>query len=299
MKEYWGMLGLLLVTIIWGAGFTASDIALQSLEPFQIMAGRFLLAALLMGVAGFPRVTKITRQEWKAGTGMGVFLFAAFALQTVGLRYTTPSKNAFLTAANVVFVPFIAFLFYRKKVRPAEICGAILALAGVGFLSLERDLRLGLGDALTLAGAVCFAFQIVLTGKAVEKYRPMALNFVQMATACICSLAGLVCSRNVKISFTAGGVLSVLYLGAVSTALTYLLQTLSQRYVDETKAAVILSLEAVFGCLFSVLLLKEHITLRMLAGAGMILTAVLIPEIKWKRRLIGNGVGKGENGGKK
>lgn len=182
MKEYWGMLGLLLVTIIWGAGFTASDIALQSLEPFQIMAGRFLLAALLMGVAGFPRVTKITRQEWKAGTGMGVFLFAAFALQTVGLRYTTPSKNAFLTAANVVFVPFIAFLFYRKKVRPAEICGAILALAGVGFLSLERDLRLGLGDALTLAGAVCFAFQIVLTGKAVEKYRPMALNFQQIKT---------------------------------------------------------------------------------------------------------------------
>ena len=299
MKEYWGMLGLLLVTIIWGAGFTASDIALQSLEPFQIMAGRFLLAALLMGVAGCPRVTKITRQEWKAGTGMGVFLFAAFALQTVGLRYTTPSKNAFLTAANVVFVPFIAFLFYRKKVRPAEICGAILALAGVGFLSLERDLRLGLGDALTLAGAVCFAFQIVLTGKAVEKYRPMALNFVQMATACICSLAVLVCSRNVKISFTAGWVLSVLYLGAVSTALTYLLQTLSQRYVDETKAAVILSLEAVFGCLFSVLLLKEHITLRMLAGAGMILSAVLITEIKWKRRLIGNGVGKGENGGKK
>ena len=280
MKEYWGMLGLLLVTIIWGAGFTASDIALQSLEPFQIMAGRFLLAALLMGAAGFPRVTKITRQEWKAGTGMGVFLFAAFALQTVGLRYTTPSKNAFLTAANVVFVPFIAFLFYRKKVRPAEMCGAILALAGVGFLSLERDLRLGLGDALTLAGAVCFAFQIVLTGKAVEKYRPMALNFVQMTTACICSLAGLVCSRNVKVSFTAGGVLSVLY-------------------VDETKAAVILSLEAVFGCLFSVLLLKEHITLRMLAGAGMILSAVLIPEIKWKRRLIGNGVGKGENGEKK
>ena len=217
----------------------------------------------------------------------------------MGLRYTTPSKNAFLTAANVVFVPFIAFLFYRKKVRPAEICGAILALAGVGFLSLERDLRLGLGDALTLAGAVCFAFQIVLTGKAVEKYRPMALNFVQMATACICSLAGLVCSRNVKVSFTAGGVLSVLYLGAVSTALTYLLQTLSQRYVDETKAAVILSLEAVFGCLFSVLLLKEHITLRMLAGAGMILSAVLIPEIKWKRRLIGNGVGKGANGDKK
>lgn len=291
------MLGLLLVTIIWGAGFTASDIALQSLEPFQIMAGRFLLGGASYGAAGFPRVTKITRQEWKAGTGMGVFLFAAFALQTVGLRYTTPSKNAFLTAANVVFVPFIAFLFYRKKVRPAEMCGAILALAGVGFLSLERDLRLGLGDALTLAGAVCFAFQIVLTGKAVEKYRPMALNFVQMATACICSLAGLVCSRNVKVSFTAGGVLSVLYLGAVSTALTYLLQTLSQRYVDETKAAVILSLEAVFGCLFSVLLLKEHITLRMLAGAGMILSAVLIPEIKWKRRLIGNGVGNGRKRG--
>lgn len=121
---------------------------------------------------------------------MGVFLFAAFALQTVGLRYTTPSKNAFLTAGKCGFCPLYSVPFLQKKVRPAEMCGAILALAGVGFLSLERDLRLGLGDALTLAGAVCFAFQIVLTGKAVEKYRPMALNFVQMATACICSLAG-------------------------------------------------------------------------------------------------------------
>lgn len=103
---------------------------------------------------------------------MGVFLFAAFALQTVGLRYTTPSKNAFLTAANVVFVPFIAFLFYRKKVWPAEICGAILALAGVGFLSLERDLRLGLGDALTLAGAGLLCFSDCADGKSGGEVSP-------------------------------------------------------------------------------------------------------------------------------
>lgn len=111
MKEYWGMLGLFACHNYLGRRLPPTISRLESLEPFQIMAGRFFLAALLMGAAGFPRVKKITRQEWRAGTGMGIFLFAAFAFQTVGLRYTTPSKNAFLTAANVVFVPFIAFLF--------------------------------------------------------------------------------------------------------------------------------------------------------------------------------------------
>ena len=61
------MLGLLLVTIIWGAGFTASDIALQSLEPFQIMAGRFLLAALLMGAVSYTHLDVYKRQAYQLG----------------------------------------------------------------------------------------------------------------------------------------------------------------------------------------------------------------------------------------
>ena len=105
----------------------------------------------------------------KAGILMGIALFAGFAFQIIGLQYTTPSKNAFLTALNVVIVPFIAFIILKKKVGMKGIIGAIMSVIGVALLSLNGNLTLSLGDGLTLLCAVGFAFQIFFTGESVKK----------------------------------------------------------------------------------------------------------------------------------
>lgn len=276
MKKYLAVLGLIIVTVIWGGGFVASDMALESLSPFQIMTFRFLLATALMGVISVKKLSNMRFEEIKAGFFLGCALFTGFALQIIGLQYTTPSKNAFLTATNVVIVPFIAFVIYKKKVRINGIIGAILALIGVGVLSLNKELSLGIGDGLTLFGAVGFALQIFLTGEYVAKYRATVLNFVQMCTAFILSFAFLIITGGFSITATSKGWLSVIYLGVVSTTITYLLQTSCQKYVDETKAAIILSMESVFGTLFSVWILHEKITVKMMIGCVLILAAVII-----------------------
>ncbi|MEG0354553.1 MAG: DMT family transporter [Lachnospiraceae bacterium] len=219
----------------------------------------------------------------KAGIILGAFLFSGFALQTVGLQYTTLSKNAFLTATNVVIVPFIAFVIYKKKMSPQGVAGAIVAVIGAGVLSLNESFSLGVGDTLTLACAVCFAFQIFLTGEYVKRYSVMALNFFQIATAFVMSAVGLLCTKGtVNIQANTDGILAVVYLGVGSTTITYLLQTVSQRYVDETKSAVILSMEAVFGTIFSIILLHEMVTIKMIIGCALIFGAVLISEVKIK-----------------
>ena len=100
---------------------------------------------------------------------MGIALFAGFALQIIGLQYTTPSKNAFLTALNVVIVPFIAFIILKKKVGMKGIIGAIMSVIGVALLSLNGNLTLSLGDGLTLLCAVGFAFQIFFYRRICEK----------------------------------------------------------------------------------------------------------------------------------
>lgn len=279
MKRYFAIGGLILVTVIWGGGFVASDMALESLLPFQIMTIRFLLAAVLMGAVSVKGLKDMKKEEIRAGAMMGTALFAGFALQIVGLQYTTPSKNAFLTALNVVMVPFIAFIICKKKIGVKGIVGAVMAIAGVGILSLEKDLSLGFGDGLTLLCAVGFAFQIFLTSEFVKKYRAVVLNFVQMLTAFILSVISLFAFGELEFAVTTKGWLSVLYLGVVSTTICYLLQTASQRYVDETKAAIILSMESVFGTLFSILILHEQITLRMTVGCVIILAAVIISNL--------------------
>jgi drug/metabolite transporter (DMT)-like permease len=142
MKKWLAIGGLILVTVIWGGGFVASDMALGSMKPFQIMMVRFLLASVLMGMISMGQHKKEGKLEnragaIKAGILMGIALFAGFAFQIIGLQYTTPSKNAFLTALNVVIVPFIAFIILKKKVGMKGIIGAIMSVIGVALLSLN------------------------------------------------------------------------------------------------------------------------------------------------------------------
>lgn len=283
MKKYLGILGLLAVTIIWGGGFVASEIALETLTPFQIMAVRFLIATLFMGILAGKQIRIIKKEEVKCGFLLGTTLFAAFALQIIGLQYTTPSKNAFLTATNVVLVPFIALVIYKKKIPLRSLVGAGMAIVGAGVLSLQSDFSVNFGDGLTLLCAIGFAFQIFLTGEYVGKIQASVLNFLQMLTACALSTIGLLISDDFKFHPSMKSVFAVLYLGIVSTSICYLLQTISQKYVDETKSAIILSMEAVFGTVFSVILLDENVTVKMIVGSILILAAVLISQIQSKR----------------
>ena len=273
MKKWLAIGGLILVTVIWGGGFVASDMALGSMKPFQIMMVRFLLASVLMGMISMGQHKKEGKLEKragaiKAGILMGIALFAGFALQIIGLQYTTPSKNAFLTALNVVIVPFIAFIILKKKVGMKGIIGAIMSVIGVALLSLNGNLTLSLGDGLTLLCAVGFAFQIFFTGEFVKKYPASVLNMVQMITAFVLSAVSLVIFGENDFQVTTQGWLSVLYLGVIST-----------KYVDETKAAIVLSMESVFGTIFSIIILHEVITLRMVIGCAIILAAVIISNL--------------------
>ena len=280
MKKWLAIGGLILVTVIWGGGFVASDMALGSMKPFQIMMVRFLLASVLMGMISMGQHKKEGELEnragaIKAGILMGIALFAGFALQIIGLQYTTPSKNAFLTALNVVIVPFIAFIILKKKVGMKGIIGAIMSVIGVALLSLNGNLTLSLGDGLTLLCAVGFAFQIFFTGEFVKKYPASVLNMVQMITAFVLSAVSLVIFGENDLQVTTQGWLS----GVISTTVCYLLQTACQKYVDETKAAIVLSMESVFGTIFSIIILHEVITLRMVIGCAIILAAVIISNL--------------------
>ena len=284
MKKWLAIGALILVTVIWGGGFVASDIALESMKPFQIMMVRFLLASVLMGVIS--RGQRKSEEKLKdragvikAGVLMGVTLFMGFAFQIIGLQYTTPSKNAFLTALNVVIVPFIAFVILKKKIGAKGIIGAVMSVLGVALLSLNGNFTVSLGDGLTLFCAVGFAFQIFFTSEFVKKYPASVLNTVQMFTAYVLSAISLMIFGENDFQVTTQGWLSALYLGVVSTTICYLLQTACQKYIDETKAAIILSMESVFGTIFSILILHEVVTVRMVIGCAVILAAVIISNM--------------------
>ena len=280
MRKYIGEIGLTITAIIWGSGFVMSALALDYYTPYQILAVRFTIGALLLGIVFHKRLRRLDKNILMQGTILGILLYAAFALQTVGLQFTTPSKNAFLTGVNVVIVPFIAFMIYKRKLDKFELYGAILALIGVAVLSLQWSSSINIGDLLTLGCAVMFAFHIFYTGRFVSMGDPILLTLVQMMAAAVVSCIAIVSMGETSMSLAPAGVSSVLYLAVFSTTLAFLMQTVAQKHLSETKAAIILSTESVWGMIFSVVLAYEVLTFRMFIGAFIIFIAILLSEVR-------------------
>ncbi|SFQ60963.1 Permease of the drug/metabolite transporter (DMT) superfamily [Psychrobacillus psychrotolerans] len=280
MFKYMGELLLVLTAIIWGSGFVASAVALEHYTPYQILAGRFLIGGVILSLIFFKKFNKLNKSTLIKGALLGLFLYIAFALQTVGLQFTTPSKNAFLTAVNVVIVPFIGFLLYKRKIDMYELTGAILAVVGIAVLSLKLSSDINVGDVLTLGCAVGFAFHIFYTAKFVKTEDPVVLTIVQMVTAAVIGCIVILFRGETSFSVESEGVLNLLYLGIFSTTIAFLMQTVAQKYITETKAAIILATESFWGMVFSIIILSEIMTGRMIIGAFLILLAILISETK-------------------
>ncbi|KIL72312.1 DMT family transporter [Bacillus badius] len=280
MKQYIGDGMLLITAIVWGSGFVVTAIALDYLNAYQVMAGRFVLATLILIVLfGYKFKTFSKPVIWK-GAVLGTILYIAFALQTVGLEYTTPSKNAFLTAVNVVVVPLIAYLVYKRRLDRYEVAGSFIAITGIGFLSLQGPLTINIGDALSLACAVAFAFDIFYTNRFVQKEDAISLTIMQFFTASLISVIVVLIRGDIPHTVEKEALYSIAYLAVFSTTLAYLFQNIAHQYTTATKAAIILSMESFFGMLLSVLFLNEVLTARMAIGATLIMAAILIAEAK-------------------
>lgn len=275
-------MSLLLVAIVWGGGFVATKDALNTVAPFYIVAIRFIIATLLLCIVFWKKIKVITKKDIKAGVVVGMFLFGGFATQTVGLQYTTPGKQAFLTATYVVIVPFLSWMINKKRPDMYSIISAFITLIGIGMLSLQNSLYIGLGDSLTLLCAISFAAQIVAIGFYTADVDPVVLTIIQLAVCGISSAAVAVVFEPVPREIGMQGIMSILYLGLFSTMLGLIIQNVAQKYTSETHAAIILSLESLFGCLLSVILLGELFTSKMVWGSIFIFIAVITSETKWE-----------------
>lgn len=280
MSKYVGEISLVITAIIWGSGFVASAVALDHYTPYQILAGRFFIGVLLLSMVFHKKIMTIKKSVLIKGIILGGILYIAFVLQTVGLQFTTPSKNAFLTAVNVVIVPFIGFVIYKRRLDVFELTGAVIAVIGIALLSLQFSGKVNIGDVLTLLCAFAFAFHIFYTARFVKNEDAIVLTLIQMGTAATIGFIVMLSKGELSFSLESSALMPLVYLGVFSTTIAYLLQTVAQKYVTETKAAIFLSTEALWGTLFSVILLSELLTFRMGMGAVLILVAIIIAETK-------------------
>ncbi len=273
-----GRLALLTAAVIWGTSFIVMKDTVDHIPVFQLLAIRFTLAGLLLALIFRKRLMRSARSLLSHGAVCGALLLSAYATQTFGLKTTTPGANAFLTAVYCVMVPFMAWGFFRKRPTAYNWVAAVLCIGGIGLISLSGDLTLGIGEALTLVSGLFFALHIMALSHFGGKNDPVALTIVQFAVVAALSWACTLLTER-GAAFPAPAVWPpLLYLTVFATAATLVLQSVGQSLTPPSQSAILLSLESVFGALFSVILGYEALTLPILCGFTMVFVSVIVSE---------------------
>ena len=265
-------------TLIWGSTFVLVQSALQDVSPIVFLAIRFSIATAALALLFRSRAQY---RPTRGGLIAGGCLFAGYLFQTIGLQFTTASKSAFITGLAIPLVPLLTSLVYFTRPRIFELAGVLCATSGMGLMTLQGDtLRIGRGDLLTFFCAIAFAAHIIAVGHYSGRIRFESLSFMQVASAAALGLSTFWWIEKPVIHLTPVVMIALAMTGLLATALAFTVQAWAQQHTTPTRTALIYSLEPVVAWFTSFLLMGELLSRRAVLGAALILTGILLVELK-------------------
>jgi drug/metabolite transporter (DMT)-like permease len=273
---------LLGVTAIWGVTFVVVKRALDDATPLLFNAVRLSLAAALLAAFYRPRWRRLPASLWLSSGALGACLATGYAFQTAGLTLTTPSKSAFITGLSVVLVPFLLALGWRRRLGAAVWAGSAMAAAGLYFLILAGAAsRAGgshRGDWLTLACAFAFALHIALLGEFAPRFGFRDIAVLQIGFAAAFSWLAMPAVENPSWHSSPALWMALAVTAVLATAVAFTTQTWAQQFTPASHTAVVFAAEPVFAWLAALWGFHERLEPVQLAGAGLILAAMIVVE---------------------
>lgn len=282
MNKFKAAVMLLTTTFFWGVTFTVVKQAVESVDVFVFLAQRFILAFILILPISAIKGRQLNRRTVRQGCFMGLFLFGAYAFQTVALQYTSASNTAFLTGLNVVMVPVIASLILRHRIAMPIKIAVALSVAGLFLLCGNGTLDFNAGDVLAAACAICVSLHLIYTGEFARTSDFYWLTAIQLGmVAMLSSVFALARGKQVLIWYP-HLLWTLLVCAVIATVFAFLVQTSMQRYISHTKTALIFCTEPVFAAIYAWFAINERLGLYGIAGALLILTGMVVSIVPEK-----------------
>jgi len=275
---------ILACAAIWGSAFLFQKAAMSHMGPLLFVAMRCLIAAIALAPLAVLEARSHTGSPpaaiWASTAAAGVLLFIAMAMQQIGLMTAPVTETAFLTALYVVATPLAAWAIMKRRPSAAVWAAVAMSFAGTWLLGGGGYLAaFGVGEALTASATIFWALHVVVLGLAAPLGRPILLSAGQFAIAAALALAGAAAFENIELAAIAAASVDILFVGLLSSALTFTLFTIALRGTSPTEAVIIASTEALFAAAAAAYLLGERLSALGIAGAALILAAVLVVQL--------------------
>ncbi len=280
---------LLITATLWGFAFVAQRAGMEYIGPFGFNAVRFALGSIsLIPLLIFNKRKKFQNENifpagkrkeifW-AGIIAGIVLFTGASLQQIGIVYTTAGKAGFITGLYLILTPLIG-IFFKYKSQSLTWVSAVIAVIGLYLLSVNEKFILEKGDALVFFSSIFWALHVIVIDILIKKVDPIKIAFLQFA---VCSLLSFTVSFTFEVlTFQKiyNALIPILYGGLISVGIAYTLQVVAQQYAPPSHAAIILSLESVFGLLGGWMILGETISLRGMVGCSFMLMGMILSQL--------------------
>ena len=203
-------------------------------------------------------------------------------MQVIGLTMdTSPGKSAFLCTTYCVMVPFMHWFATKKRPQILYIVCVFICLLGIGILSLQGGWGMSAGDIMTVLSGVPAALNIVISAIVCRDKDPLLLTTIELGVVAIMAWICVFLSGTFPTEFPIKAVGGIVYLGLIATALCLYLQSYGLKYAEASIGGMLLSLESVFGVIFSIIIYGEEITKRMVVGFIVIFIAIILSQ--WER----------------
>ena len=262
------------VTAVWGWTFVVVQDAISAYGVLAFLALRFTLASVALA----PLLPKLTRRTLLVGAGIGLVLAMGYLFQTLGLLYTTPTNSGLITGLFVVFAPLTARIFFKVHISPLVLAAVFLSLTGMALLAGQSPSGVRVGDALTVVCAGALGAHIALLSRYAREHDAGALAFAQMLSMAV--LFSLMWPLFEPVAVPPREViLAIVLTGLVASAGAFYVQTTVQQRVPAARTAIILTMEPVFAALFGYWLAGDRLSPVQLAGAVLILSALVVGEV--------------------
>lgn len=180
-------LALATAVFFWGLSFVVTKIALQSFTPFCLIFFRFFFASIffiiLLWRTGFPTLTGNTITSLLLLAIMQPGLY--FLCETTGLQYTSATKTSLIIATIPVTVLVLSALFLKERLRPFNVLGIIMSLAGVALLVFGDEAQskangMFIGDLLIFGAVLAASGYMILTRRLGESLTSLQITGMQI-----------------------------------------------------------------------------------------------------------------------
>lgn len=281
-----GNLILLLVAMIWGVAFVAQRAGMEYIGPFTYTGVRFALGCFsLLPLLYYFRDSKEEKDKqdsktsaWKVGLFTGLIMCIAVSLQQIGLIYTTAGKAAFVTCLYIIFVPLVGFLL-KQHISGSTWFGAFLSIIGLYFLCVKEGFYMEYGDLLVVGSAFFWTVHILVIDRYAKAINSIQLAFFQFFFCALFSGIVAIVTETISLASIIDCAVPIAYGGLMSVGVAYTLQIVGQKYAEPAHAAVIMSMETVFGALAGYFLLGEILGVRELAGCTLMMIGMLVTQM--------------------